>query len=596
MASAVLMVDGHVVAGAHEERYSKLKMDVGLPVRAARFCLDFAGLKASDVDVVAVVGLKLDPRDHLTKRYATFSVDDYIRENREYWYPRLIEKRLDVDYFDVMGHDRIRRDHYWNIDRLNLKAPGDELAEVFNDVRLEAIEKHLDIPRAKVRFMPHYMCHHYHAYYSGTVRGDDVLVIHNEAIGDGYNAVVSRQTPRGLEMICGTDQTDLGRLYKWMTLLLAMKPHQHEFKVMGLAPYATNYEKAKAAKVFEPVFKLDRESMLIGYDQKPGDLFFHFQDKLAGCRFDGIAGALQDMLEKRLVEWVTLLLEKTGCTRICYAGGVAMNVKANKAIAEIPALKDLFVPLSPADETTPMGAAYMVTEQHFLAQGRNPDSAIPPLASVYVGAPVDQRGLAERLAGLKAEHGFEVTENPSVDSIARMLAEGTVVARCRGRSEYGQRSLGNRAILANPAAEGVVTRINNQIKFRDFWMPFCPSILAEDQHDYLVNDKNIQARYMTVSFDIRPDKRKCMAAAIHPADYTARPQLVSQSDNPEYHALITAFKARTGVASVLNTSFNLHGEPMVEDPGDALHTFMESDLDAVWVGDFLVRRKTDATP
>ena len=112
MASAVIMIDGEVIASAHEERFSKLKMDVGLPVQAALFCMDFAGVKSADIDAVAVVGLMLDLRDHLTKRYATYSVDDFVYENEHYWYPRLIEKRLDLDYFDVMGRDRISEDHY----------------------------------------------------------------------------------------------------------------------------------------------------------------------------------------------------------------------------------------------------------------------------------------------------------------------------------------------------------------------------------------------------------------------------------------------------------------------------------------------------
>jgi carbamoyltransferase len=590
MASATIMIDGEVIASAHEERFSKQKMDVGVPVQSARFCMEFAGLQPADIDAVAVVGLTLDPRDHLTKRYATYSVDDFVYENEHYWHPRLIEKSLDVDYFDVMGRDRISEDHYWDITDLDLKAPVSEINQKFNIIRQRAIEEHIGISMDRVQFIPHYMCHHFHAYYSGDIRGEDVIVVHNEAAGDGYNAVISEPTPDGLKMICGNDETDLGRLYKWITLLLGMKPHQHEFKVMGLAPYANSYEHAKAAKIFDPLFKVNADKMLIEYANRPDDLYFYFRDKLKSCRFDGIASALQSMVEQRLCEWIDIVMRNTGKKRVCYAGGVAMNVKANKLIAELDSVENLFVPASPADETTHIGAAYLLTEKHFLAQGRKPEEAIPPLQNIYLGPNLDQRGLGEKLDKLKNDEGLFVEDCVTVSPIADLLAKGKIVARCRGRSELGQRALGNRSILADPGAEGTVDRINSQIKYRDFWMPFCPSIIAEDADSIIINKKNIPAKYMTVSFDVRPDKIRTVAAATHPADGTARPQIVEKEDNPEYHELISCFKDKTGSGCVLNTSFNLHGEPIVETPDDAIHTFLRSELDALWVGDYLVKR------
>jgi carbamoyltransferase len=590
MSSAVLMIDGEVIASGHEERFTKLKMDVGLPVKSARFCLDYAGVAPDEIDVVAVVGLTLDPRDHLTKRYAKFSVEDYVFENENYWYPRLIEGRTDLNYFDVMGRDRISPDHYWDVTNLNLDGKTKEIANAFNEIRYAAIEQHLDISRAKVQLLPHYLCHHYHAYYSGSVRGEDVVIVHNEAIGDGYNAVVSMPTANGLSMICGNAETDLGRLYKWITLLLGMKPHQHEYKLMGLAPYSNSYEQAKAAKVFDPLFKVDHDEMLIKYNERPGDLYFHFRDQLKSCRFDGIAAALQSMVERLLAEWIEVVLAKTGKKRVCYAGGVAMNVKANKIISEIEILDDLFVPISPADETTHIGAAYWATESYFLLKGKDPNHLIPPLTTAYFGPPLDQSKVSDKLTTMVRKHGYKVTEFPELSTVADLLADGKVLARCRGRSELGQRSLGNRSILAHPGTDGIIDKINNQIKYRDFWMPFCPTILKEDENKYLKNNKHISSKFMTISFDSNPESSKEIAGGIHPADKTARPQILDRSFNPDYHDLITAFKNKTGIGCLMNTSFNLHGDPMVEDGEDAFRTFEYSDLDALWLGDYLVCR------
>ena len=198
----------------------------------------------------------------------------------------------------------------------NLRAEKNVIESQFNKLRIKAVEKYLGIEKTRVHFVPHYFCHHYHAYYSGSVRGSDVIVMHSEASGDGVNALISEPSPEGLKIISSTNESDIGRLYKWVTLLLGMKPHQHEFKVMGLAPYANTYETKKAAKFFDSIFTLDEEKMLIKYADRPKDLYFHFREKLKACRFDGIANALQSMVEKQLSNWFQCVLQKTGkkCT------------------------------------------------------------------------------------------------------------------------------------------------------------------------------------------------------------------------------------------------------------------------------------------
>jgi len=177
--------------------------------------------------------------------------------------------------------------------------------------------------------------------------------------------------------------------------------------------------------------------------------------------------------------------------------------------------------------------------------------------------------------------------------LADLLAGGKVLARCVGRMEFGARALGNRSILCDPSKPENLNLINQKIKFRDFWMPFTPSILQERADDYLINPKKLQASFMTIAFDSTPRARKDIRAAIHPADFTVRPQLVTRKLNPGYYELIKAFESRTGVGALLNTSLNLHGDPIVCNVADAIKTLVESGLDGVILPGVLILRRAN---
>ena len=592
MASACLMIDGHVVAATHEERFSRVKNDCGFPLQAAQFCMREAGVSAAQIDKVALVNTGFYPAsvaNILFKRMALFSIDEWIEENHLYWKPKLVENRDPGSYFDLLGGwPRVAEGHHYDLKRLNMHDSADVVKDTFNELRAEVVQQKLGIDQRKVCFMPHYMCHHYHAYYSGKQRGGQVVVVHAEGAGEDYNQAVSIQTQQGLKVIAGTNQCDLGRLYQWMTLLLGMKPYHHEYKVMGLAPYATKQEVEKSLKVFANIFKLDRDALIVHYREKPSDLFFYFQKKLQGHRFDGIAGALQQMLETHLCQWIEAVVAKTRRSHVVYGGGVAMNVKANLNIAKLDQVANLFVPLSPADESNVFGAAYWLTERHYLSQSRDPDT-IPPLSTAYLGAQYTKTDVEAALSSAR-EKGYQVDDQVTSHDVAKLLAAGKVVARCHGRSEFGQRALGNRSILANVNERNLVSKINQQIKYRDFWMPFAPTLLAEDAHRYLINNKQLISPYMTQAFDTQPETREDIINGVHSGDWTTRAQLLSREQNPGYYDFINEVKRRTGVSAVLNTSFNLHGEPIVESPADAVSVFERSSLDALWLEDCLLMR------
>jgi carbamoyltransferase len=256
---------------------------------------------------------------------------------------------------------------------------------------------------------------------------------------------------------------------------------------------------------------------------------------------------------------------------------------------ELPEVEDIFVCPAAGDTSLPLGACYYGMWQYLQANNL-PMETMKPLDNIYLGPEFSDDAIAASLDQNRVAQKYRVSKGVQPDLIARKLAEGKIIARCSGRMEFGLRALGNRSILADPRRPDTVRRINDAIKFRDFWMPFTPTILAEREPDYIVNPKGIQSPYMTMAFEATPLARQELIAALHPADLTARPQILEERRNPEYYAIIKKFEGLTGVGGVLNTSFNLHGDPIVLGPQQALFTLENSALDALILGDYLIER------
>ena len=304
-----------------------------------------------------------------------------------------------------------------------------------------------------------------------------------------------------------------------------------------------------------------------------------------GHRFDAIAAGAQRIVEEHLLRWPRLMRERYGGDRLALGGGVFMNVKANGLLAQEAWLRDLFVFPSCGDESNAVGAAYLgyVAQGGLAPRGLGPAYLGPALEPDEVEAVICTRDLASR---------YRVSEHANIaEKIAELLVSDGVVARCAGRMEFGARALGNRSILANPSDHRVVTLINTMIKNRDFWMPFAPSILREREADYVVNPKGFASPYMMLAFPTNPKRRDEIVAAIHPQDGTARAHLVDQAWNPDYHHVIREFERRTGIGAVLNTSFNLHGEPLVASAEDAVDTFERSGLPHLALDRWLISKK-----
>jgi carbamoyltransferase len=256
----------------------------------------------------------------------------------------------------------------------------------------------------------------------------------------------------------------------------------------------------------------------------------------------------------------------------------------NQVIAELPEVDDLFVCGSGADESLSLGGCYYLNR----ATGSN-----RPLRHLYLGYDVTEEVAVLDTATLLDR--YEVTVGVDVASVATLIQRGDIVAVIRERAEFGARALGNRSILADPSRPKSVQRINDAVKNRDFWMPFALSILAEHQDALCVNPKGLASPFMAITLDTRPERYDDIVAGTHPYDRTTRPQFVSRSDAPAYHRLISEFYRISGVPALLNTSFNLHGEPIVNNIADALRAFEASGLDHLLINDAVLVSKRGRT-
>jgi carbamoyltransferase len=371
---------------------------------------------------------------------------------------------------------------------------------------------------------------------------------------------------------------------------MGMTPNEHEYKLMGMAPYAPPAGAEACFRRFSGLLVFDGASGMV-WRRAPGvphTYYSHrfFERLIERQRFDCIAAGLQKFTEEHLVRWARNAMAATGVRRLALAGGVFMNVIANKRILELDEVEGLFIFPSCGDETNAVGAAFQV---YAAARKRLGEAAdVPPLGPIYWG-PAPGEPDPGRLAALRRK-GYGIAEPDDVEArVAELLAEGEVVARARGPMEFGARALGNRSILADPTHSDLVRRVNDMVKKRDFWMPFAPAILAERSHEYVRNPKGAEAPYMVLAFDTT-EKVVDFPAAVQPYDRTARPQFVRRDDNPDFHRLLSCFARRTGRAVLLNTSFNLHGEPIVSSAADALDVLESSGLEHLALGPLLIHK------
>ena len=551
--------NGRVVASISEERLTRRKNEVGYPRHSVEEALRIGGVDAKDLHQAVYASLFMHGTQYLT--------------NLEPWYRLgLADQHADAlrpkDYQPVIFEQRKRE-------------------------RTGELHDHLGIEESRIGFIEHHLCHLAGAYYTAPNArpGTPVLGFTCDGAGDNISGSVSVCKGNDIERLVAISRhASLGKIYSRVTMLMGMTPWEHEYKLMGLAPYA-ELERAKAtADSLRGLIRLSNDGLVF---EQVGELsmnysYEHLRECFEGVRFDIIAGATQLFAEEILTDWVRAAIRKTGISNIVCGGGVFMNVKANMLIAQLPEVTSMYVMPSAADESLSIGACL---HRYYELSGEI-DHAESVFEDLYFGPRFDRR--AEERAIAEATDGLdlEVVESNDIDTaVADMLAEGKVVARCAGRMEWGARALGNRSILASADDYRVVDRINQAIKKRDFWMPFAPSIRAESAPRYLDDPKNLTPYFMMHAFPARPQGRAELVAGSHPRDHTIRPQIVTKDCSPDYYKILHRFEERTGRGAILNTSFNLHGFPIVNSPQDAMGVFAESGLEHLALNHFMISRR-----
>jgi carbamoyltransferase len=589
MPSSVSLFDGkNVVAATHEERFTRNKNDEVFPAMSIDYCLAEAGIEASELDAV-VFASEVCSFDELIVRKSQWTVEDYLKEQHERWRPQLLENSGKLKSLIDVFPDKIDLDMYPSRYWQENYQRTDRHKNFYSD-RAKIVADYLGINVSKVHFMDHHRCHAAYSYYASPFRDEKILALTVDGWGDGMNATIGIFDEDGkYERHNATDQCSIARFYRYLTLVLGMKPNEHEYKLMGLAPYGREKYGAKALEVFRNTLYV--EGTEFKWKEKPTDSYFWFIERLEGVRFDNIAWALQTWVEELLLTWVKNCIEEYGINKLVLSGGVAMNIKAMGKIASLPEVENLFIGGSASDESMAVSAGICLAEDLTRAKGESWDSAtIPSFPHLYFGP---QASLEEEEALLARLDNclYVVERDPSPQRIANLFREGKILARCAGRMEFGQRSLGNRSILADPGDLRIKEKINAAIKNRDFWMPFAPVVMDKYVERYLINPKGIESPHMTIGFDTTQEGYDAMIAACHPADHTARPQILHREANPELYKILEAFESLTGRGALLNTSFNLHGYPIVNTPSDALYVLERSELDGLILNHSLILEK-----
>jgi carbamoyltransferase len=551
-ASACIGDESGLIYAVQEERLRGEKNYWGTPTQAIHACLRHVNAKPSDLTVIAHGSTQANCKYH--------SRDDVLRAyRRQKSVLGKFRQRIAIPLFIALRPN-------WGQDRLKADLEGAELGS---------------IPLA---FYDHHQTHAATAYY-GLRAGptEKYLVLTCDGDGDGLCASVRIQGGGEDRLVAATPwDNSLGALYSWITFGMGFVPLEHEYKLMGMAPYASDQAAAEMAQIFAAYLQFDTTGLEFRRRtlRRTNDLAESLFRDLKGKRFDHICAGLQRFTEDLLCQWTAAAVKATGVGRVLAAGGVFMNVKANKRIAELDGVESFEAFPSCSDETLSIGAYYLEAAKRFSPE------RLPPLKHFYLGdnLEVDETAEAVRQSGFPFAQPADMAA-----AVADILAAGQPVARCAGPMEFGARALGNRSILADPRNQDVVRVINQMVKKRDFWMPFAPMVMATRQDEYLQNPKRLTSPYMMMTFDTR-DNFRDMIAAVHNADLTCRAQILERDQNPPMHDILQAFADRTGRGVILNTSFNLHGWPIVRTAADALHVFRSSGLEYLQVGKFLVSK------
>ena len=579
-AAAALIEDGVLIAAAEEERFTRIKHDPEFPYKAIDFCLAKAGIEASDID------------------YVVFYEKPFVKFERII---KTASANFPKSYWAFTQAMRT-----WLFDKLWVRSH---------------IQSYLKVPKDKILFSDHHMSHAASSYYCSPF--DDAAILTFDGVGEWATATVGVGEANNITI---TDELrfphSVGLLYSAFTAFLGFEVNEGEYKVMGMAPYGepkyvdevqqmvqvngdgsiwldpryfayTHSSKDSYTKNFVKVMGPARDpdsaffTSQTGFPEygeaKPSN---YAEASSLNQRYADIAASIQHVTEEILLKAVNTVVAKTGKTKLCMAGGVALNSVANGKILRETAVEELYIQPAAGDGGGAVGAA-MQAWHSGLGDGKR-----FVMDHAYWGEEYSNDEIGEAITSL----GFPSTKLPdesdaSTAAVERIV-DGKVIGWFQGRFEWGPRALGNRSIIADPSKASMKDIVNTKIKFREPFRPFAPSVIASEAPNYFDfdgMDADLTARFMLIIAPLKDDVRDKLPAVDHMG--TARPQFVHQDTNPKYFDIISKMKDATGLPVILNTSFNVRGEPIVSSPRDALNTFANSGLDSLIMGDYVIDKE-----
>ena len=568
---AALVANGKIVAAINEERLVRLKHARGFPRASIRAILQMTGVTLSDIAGVAVAQVNMEFRNDIVGWTGWFEERQDIKDSHNLFF------NVASKFGALANRIPASKSLYYTMRKPIYEERRQRIQGILQS------EFAIDAP---VRFWDHHYTHAASAYYTSGF--PEALVITMDGGGDGSSSHVYIGKNGRLENLSKVDSYDsLGNYYAYITAICGYKAKKHEGKITGLAAHGAPvyYDMLNSLIACAEGRTVNRGGVLFGSALKK-------IRSMLGERFkkEDLAASIQKLSEDICREYVRYWVTKTGCRRLALAGGIFANVRINQELHKLDGVEEVFIHPGMSDEGLAVGAAMALWATQARAQDIIPQPEL--LQDVYLGCEFTEREIEAALD--KAGHTYTYYPNITQE-IAALLAAGYVVARFNGRMEYGPRALGNRSILYQPTDPTVNDWLNKNLVRTEF-MPFAPSTMAEYAEQCFADVKGAAdaARFMTITFDCTEWMQKHCPGVVH-KDGTARPQLVRREDNDSYYRILHGFYKLTGLPSVINTSFNMHEEPIVCTPADAIRAFEQGHLDYLALGNFLLKNSAPLT-
>lgn len=586
--AAAIIRDGEVLAAAQEERFTRKKHDPAFPVNAARFCLQFAGCSINDVDAIVFYDKPLLKFERLLETYYAFAPKGL----------RSFMMSMPV----------------WMKEKLFLKRL------IFES--LDQIEK-VDRKKAKLLFPEHHLSHAASAFYPSRYEKAAILTI--DGVGEWATASICLGEGNKITILRELDfPHSLGLLYSAFTYFCGFKVNSGEYKLMGLAPYG-NHGSPEVAKYVDIIksklidLKPDGSVFLnqeyfnyatglkMVYDDKWEALFGFPKrggESMLDQRHCDLALAIQTVTEEAVLYMAQEAKRLTGAEYLCMAGGVALNCVANGKLDDAKIFKQVFIQPAAGDAGGALGAAYAAHYIYFGKERKVDTTKMDALNGSYLGTDTVEQDIRGTAGKYKAQFEYVADENQLVEKVAELIAKGNVIGWHQGRMEFGPRALGARSIIADVRNPEMQKKLNLKIKYREGFRPFAPIVLAEEVSNFF--EHNDISPYMLIVKPVKKSRqvpyppdyngkeileklyflRSDMPAITH-VDYSARLQTIHKETNERLWKLLQSFKSKTGYPVLVNTSFNVRGEPIVNTPEDSYRCFMRTDMDYLVIGNFI---------